>query len=153
MRPPEVLAVLAHEAGHWKKGHIVRRLVQVHVVAGVVLFLAARLVRWDGLPGVVGLDVASFHARVVILGFLGSLAAFPFTPLASWLSRRDEWEADRYAVDLTGRPADLDRALVALSRQNLSNLHPHPLYAAFYYSHPPLVARLRRLRAAPAAAA
>jgi STE24 endopeptidase len=151
MRAEEILAVLAHELGHWKRGHIARRLVQSQLVAFVVLFVAARLLRWDGLPGLVGLAGASFQARLVVLAFVLTIVGAPFTPLASWLSRRDEWEADRYAARLTGRPADLDRALAQLSRQNLANLHPHPLYAAVYASHPPMVQRIRRLRAeAPA---
>jgi STE24 endopeptidase len=61
------------------------------------------------------------------------------------LSRRDEREADWFASDLTGRPQAMASALVKLSRENLSNLHPHPLYAKFYYSHPPVVERIRKL--------
>ena len=78
--------------------------------------------------------------------FLSSLVTFPLTPLFSYLSRRDEREADRFAVDLAQDPEAMASALVKLSRENLSNLHPHPLYAAFYYSHPPVVERIRRLR-------
>ncbi|HYR03694.1 MAG TPA: M48 family metalloprotease, partial [Syntrophobacteria bacterium] len=109
-------------------------------------YLAFHLVPWEGLPGLVGLTQASLPLRLVIVGFLGALIAFPLTPLASFLSRRDEWEADRFAVQLTGRPLDLASALIKLSGENLANLFPHPLYAAFYYSHPPLVERVRRLR-------
>jgi STE24 endopeptidase len=83
---------------------------------------------------------------MVVVGFLGSLAMFPLTPLFSFLSRRDEREADRFASVLTGHPEALADALIKLSRENLSNLHPHPLYAKFYYSHPPVVERIRDLR-------
>jgi len=82
----------------------------------------------------------------VVLGFLASIATFPLTPLFSWLSRRDERESDRFASDLTGDPGSMASALVKLSKENLANLHPHPLYAAFYYSHPPVVERIRRLK-------
>jgi STE24 endopeptidase len=92
-----------------------------------------------------GQGQVSFYARVVLVGFLGSLVMFPFTPLFSYLSRRDEREADRFASDLTGRPQAMASALVKLSRENLSNLYPHPLYAKFYYSHPPVVERIRCL--------
>jgi STE24 endopeptidase len=71
---------------------------------------------------------------------------FPITPFSAWWSRRHEREADRFAADLTGRPQDLASAMVKLSVENLSNLFPHPLYAAFYYSHPPAVERVRMLR-------
>ena len=81
----------------------------------------------------------------MILGFLASILFFPLSPLSSWFSRRDEWQADAFAGDLHGEPADLATALVNMSRDNLTNLHPHPLYAWFYYSHPPLAERVRRL--------
>jgi len=82
----------------------------------------------------------------VILGFLASIVTFPLTPLFSYLSRRDERESDQFARELTGDPGAMASALVKLSKENLSNLHPHPLYAAFYYSHPPVVERVRELK-------
>jgi STE24 endopeptidase len=142
----EILAVLAHEVGHWKKGHIWKRLLFMEAGGLAVIYAAFRLLAWGGLPGLLGLSQGSFAAQTVILGFIGALAAFPFTPLGSWLSRRHEWEADRFACDLTGVPESLATALIKLSRENLANLHPHPLYARFYYSHPPVVERVRRLR-------
>lgn len=87
----------------------------------------------------------SLPARMVILGFIGSLVLFPLTPLSAWRSRCHEREADRFAADLTGRPQDLASALVKLSVENLSNLFPHPFYAIFHYSHPPAVERVRTL--------
>ena len=69
------------------------------------------------------------------------------TPLSARWSRKHEREADEFARDLTGQPRELANALLKLARDNLSNLHPHPLYAAFYYSHPPVIERVRRLRA------
>jgi STE24 endopeptidase len=83
---------------------------------------------------------------LVILGFIASLVMFPLTPLFSWLSRRDEYAADRFACNITGDPEPLASGLIKLSSENLSNLHPHPLYAGFYYSHPPVVERVQALR-------
>lgn len=146
MTHEEILAVLAHEVGHWKKRHVLKRIVLTELMAFCGLFLAFHLLTWDGLPGMIGLADASFFARVVIVVFLSSLAMFPLTPLFSYLSRRDEGEADRFASELTGRPEAMASALVKLSRENLANLHPHPFYAKFHYSHPPVVERIRRLR-------
>jgi STE24 endopeptidase len=143
----EIVAVLAHEIGHWKKGHVWKRLLTAEGLAFGGTWLGFRLLTWPGLPGILGLPGdLSLPARMVILGFIGSLALFPLTPLSAWRSRCHEREADRFASDLTGRPQDLASALVKLSVENLSNLFPHPWYAAFYYSHPPAVERVRSLR-------
>jgi STE24 endopeptidase len=110
------------------------------------LFAAFHLMSWTGLPHLLGLPTASFYAKSVIVGFLGTLVMFPLTPLFSAFSRIHEHEADRFAVELTGRSEDMATALIKLSKENLANLHPHPLYARFYYSHPPVVERVRELR-------
>ncbi len=146
MSQDEILAVLAHEVGHWKKRHVLKSIIVAEAMAFVGLFLAYHLVSWQGLPGLLNLFSASFYARIAVVGFIGSLVMFPLTPVFSFLSRRNEREADRFACSLTGRPDALASALVKLSRENLSNLHPHPLYAKFYYSHPPVVERIRELK-------
>jgi STE24 endopeptidase len=146
MTQGEILAVLAHEVGHWKKRHVFKRMVLTEVSAFFGLLITYYLLRWGGLPGLIGLQNASFYARVIVVAFLSSLALFPLTPLFSYLSRRDEREADRFASELTGRPDAMASALVKLSRENLSNLYPHPLYAKFYYSHPPVIERIRSLK-------
>ncbi len=147
MTEEEILAVLAHEMGHWKKRHVIKRLIQTEAIAFCSLVAAFYLLAWEQLPALFNLADASFYVRVIIVGFLGFLVMFPLTPLFSYLSRRDEQEADRFAAELTGNPKAMASALVQLSKENLSNLHPHPLYAQFYYSHPPVVERIRKLRA------
>jgi STE24 endopeptidase len=146
MSHDEILAVLAHEVGHWKKRHVLKGIVLTEALALIGLYLAYQLVSWNGLPGLTGLSSASFYARTLILGFVGSLVAFPLTPLFASVSRRYENEADRFAAKLTRSPEALASGLVKLSSENLSNLHPHPLYAKFYYSHPPVVERIRALK-------
>jgi len=142
----EIVAVLAHEIGHWKKGHIWKRLLWAEVLALVGAWLSFKLLAWPGLPGVLGLPAdISLPARMVVLGFVASLVLFPLGPFSAWRSRCHEREADRFAADLTGRPQDLASALVKMSAENLSNLFPHPLYAGFHYSHPPVVERVRML--------
>ncbi|HYP90661.1 MAG TPA: M48 family metallopeptidase, partial [Polyangiaceae bacterium] len=147
MSHAQVLAVLAHELGHWKKHHILVRMLVMQIVLIVGAYVAFVLAQSSALPGLVGLSTASFAARMLILMLAASALTFPLTPLMSAWSRRDEREADRFAVDLHGHPHDLADALAKLGTENLSNLHPHPLYAAFYYSHPPLVERIGALRA------
>lgn len=142
----EVLSVLSHELGHWQKRHIQKRLLSMYALALGVFFAVFHLTAWPELPQLVGASSASFPARLVILAVAGSVVSFVITPLASFISRRHEWEADRFASELWGAPGDLADALVKLSRENLANLHPHPLYAAFYYSHPPVLERVGKLR-------
>lgn len=143
----EIVAVLAHEIGHWKKGHIWKRLLWAELLALAGSWISFKLLAWPGLPGLLGLPAdISLPAKMVVLGFVASLALFPLGPFSAWRERCHEREADRFASDLTGRPEDLASALVKMSAENLSNLFPHPLYAAFYYSHPPAVERVRTLR-------
>jgi STE24 endopeptidase len=143
----EILAILAHELGHWKKHHVLSRTLVSFAVALGALYLAFRLVGAASLPALVGLPDASFPARLFILGVVASVITFPLTPLSSYWSRRHEWQADAFATELQRRPQDLASALRKLASENLSNLHPHPLYASFYYSHPPMPERIRRLEA------
>jgi len=145
MADAEILAVLAHEAGHWRLGHVRKRLCwsQLQLFGGcLATFL---LLRHAVLPPLFGQEQASLFLQLLQLGFLAALLLFPLKPLASWLSRRHEWQADRFAADLQP-PADLATALVKLSRENLANLHPHPWYAWFHFSHPPVTERVARLR-------
>lgn len=143
----EIVAVLAHEIGHWKKGHIWKRLLVAEIMALAGAWLAFTMLNWPGLPALLALpqDI-SLPARMIVLGFVTSLALFPLTPFTAWRSRCHEREADRFASDLTGRPQDLASALIKMSAENLSNLFTHPFYAGFYYSHPPVVERVRMLR-------
>lgn len=147
----EILAILAHELGHWRKHHVLSRTLWSFGVALGALYLAFRLAPSGVLPSLVGLADASLPARLFILGVVATIVTFPLTPLSSAWSRRHERQADAFAVELQRRPEDLASALRKLASENLSNLHPHPLYAAFYYSHPPMAERIRRLLAsAPA---
>lgn len=141
----EALAVLAHEIGHWKKGHVWKRLVKTEVVSLVMFWLCWYCLSRGWLPSLLGLTDVSLFGQLVILGFALSLVFFPLVPLSNWLSRRDEWQADAYACKLHGEPQDLANALVKMAHDNLANLHPHPLYAWFYSSHPPLAVRVGRL--------
>ena len=146
MSDEEILAVLAHEAGHWKKKHVLKMIAATEIIALGVAYMSFRLLKIDLLSAIFNIHGASFFAKIVVLGFIFSIVSFPVTPVFSYLSRRHENEADRFAADLTSAPEWLATALMKLSKDNLSNLHPHPLYAKVYYSHPPVVERVGRLR-------
>src|SRR6478609_12067831 len=146
MTEPQILAVLAHELGHWKKQHVLTRMIVMQLLLFVFAYLGFLLAPSAALPQLLGLSEASFPARITIVGIAASLLMFPLTPIFSAWSRRDERQADQFAVELHGAPLELAGALAKLGTENLSNLHPHPLYAAFYYSHPPLAERIGGLR-------
>jgi len=143
----EILAVLAHEAGHWKKKHILRRLVLSEVVGFASIYITFKIIQSDMLIDLFHIEQATMFVKLVLLGLLGSIVSFPFTPLSAYFSRKHEVEADQFAFELMGESESLATSLIKLSKDNLSNLHPHPLYAKFYYSHPPIVQRIRDLRA------
>lgn len=142
----ELLAVLAHELGHWRCGHLRQRLIKTQLLALGSCGLAYFMLNQGVLPGWLGLEQLSFAGQVLVLAWLGSLIGFFWTPISSWWSRRHERQADQFAINMVGSGSALASGLVKLARENLSNLFPHPLYAAFYYSHPPMVERVRWLQ-------
>lgn len=138
----ELLAVLAHELGHWRCGHLRQQLIKSQLIAMFSCWLAFFLLNSNLIPGWLGLGQLSFAGQVFVLGWLGSLVGFFWTPISSWWSRRHERQADQFAIDMIGSGRELASGLVKLARENLSTLFPHPLYTAIYYSHPPLVERV-----------
>jgi STE24 endopeptidase len=143
----EIIAILAHEAGHWKKKHILKMMAVGQVFTLLGFYLAFRMVEGNMLAEIFRLDVQTVHAKLLLTFFVGSLVLFPLKPVMTYFSRRHEVEADNFALQLTGRPEPMAEALIRLGRDNLANLHPHPLYAKIYYSHPPLVQRVNRILA------
>jgi len=145
MDEDEVLAVLAHEGGHWKKKHVMKMLVVFEALSLAGAYIAFRVLKSGILAEMFGMPGNTFFAELVILSFVFSIVSFPFTPLFSAFSRKHEREADQFAVDLAPKPDALATSLIKLSKDNLSNLHPHPLYATFHYSHPPVVERVKKI--------
>ncbi|MBI5643272.1 MAG: M48 family metallopeptidase [Deltaproteobacteria bacterium] len=141
----EILSVLAHEIGHWRKRHILKQMIFIELTALIVFYAAFRILDGRFLNRIFAIEGGSFFTEVFILGFIGAIAAFPFGPLMNYLSRKYENEADIYACRLSGGPSPMITALVKLTRDNLSNLHPHPLYVTFNYSHPPVIERIRHI--------
>ncbi len=141
----EILAVLAHELGHWRCGHLWKHLVKSQLVILGCCLLAFWLLRLQILPGWLGLEQLSFAGQLLVLIWLEMQIGFFWKPVSSWLSRRQERQADNFAIDLIGHGQSLASGLVKLARENLSNLFPHPLYVAFYFSHPALLERVEQL--------
>jgi STE24 endopeptidase len=146
MDEDEVLAVLAHEAGHWKRKHVLKMIALFETLSLIGSYIAFRILQSDVLTDIFHIQGETFFAKLIILGFISGVIFFPFTPLFSVISRRHEREADRFAVELSPKPDALATSLIKLSKDNLSNLFPHPIYAAFYYSHPPVVERVKRIK-------
>ena len=141
----EIIAILAHEAGHWKKKHILKMLVLSQIIGLIGFYLAHKLIAGDILAEVFMLDIPTIHAKLLLAIFIGTLALFPIKPLMAYISRLHEIEADNFALQLTEAPGPMANALIKLGKDNLANLHPHPLYAAVYYSHPPMAQRVKRI--------
>ncbi len=142
----EIMSVLAHEAGHWKKKHVLKHIVVTETIALVAIYVSFRLIQSDFLIDLFNIKESSFFAKLIVLGFIGSIMSVPFGPVFHYFSRKHENEADKYSFEMTGNADSMISALVKLSKDNLSNLHPHPLYALFHYSHPPVLERIRRIR-------
>jgi len=141
----EILAVLAHEAGHWKKRHILRMLVPLEILSFVSFYVLGKLLNWPLIYQTFGFQESIPYVGLFLWGTFFSLLGFFAQPLESAISRRFEREADDFALELTGTADPMRSALKRLAADNLANLNPHPLYAWFYYSHPPLVERIARL--------
>ena len=147
----EIIAVLAHEVGHWKKKHIVKQLVFAIGAALALLYLSYLVIDWPVLYGAFRLEHTPVYAGLFLISlYLGALKFF-LSPLAAAFTRKYEREADSMAFQLTCATQPMIDALKRLAKDNLSNLHPHPLYVWFYYSHPPLVERIEYLQKLPLA--
>jgi STE24 endopeptidase len=146
---PEVEAVLAHELGHFRLKHVRKRLLLSVFTTLAALALLGWLARQPGFYIALGVAVPSTHAALLLFMLVVPAFMFFITPLASLWSRKHEFEADAFATRYASA-AELATALVKLHRDNASTLTPDPVYAAFYYSHPPPLARISRLRAAAA---
>ncbi len=151
LNPSEVDAVLAHELGHYKRRHILQRVILLFALslAGFALLGWVSRQAWfySGLGVTPSMELSNDALALLLFLMVVPLFTFFLSPLMAQLSRRHEFEADAYAVAQTSG-ADLTSALLKLYKDNASTLTPDPLYARFYYSHPPASERLSRLRPA-----
>jgi STE24 endopeptidase len=160
---PELLAVLAHEIGHYKRKHIPQMMAFGILTTGFMFFMAGLFMKNPGLHAAFGMEQVSVYASLLFFSLLFTPLQKVLSVLSAIWSRKNEFEADAFAAETTGSTDPLMSALKRLSKDNLSNLTPHPFYVFLNYSHPPMLTRLgalERLRGtlkspepAPAAAA
>ena len=149
LSPSEIEAVLAHELGHFKRHHVLKRIVTTFVISLGMLWLLAQLMQSDWFYQGLGVTMpgTTLATALALLLFFMVMPAFSFLlhPLSSYYSRKHEFEADEYAAQQTGAH-DLVSALVKMYQDNAATLTPDPLYSTFYDSHPPALLRIARLQ-------
>jgi STE24 endopeptidase len=145
METDELVAVLAHEIGHYKKKHVIQGLMISLIQTGIVLFIFSLLINNANLSKALGVEVPNFHIGLVAFGILYSPVSFVLGIFMNLLSRKNEYQADEFAA-VHFKPEALASALKKLSVKNLSNLTSHKTYVFFHYSHPTLLQRLKHLK-------
>ncbi|MDP2527787.1 M48 family metallopeptidase [Maribacter dokdonensis] len=142
----EIVAVLAHEIGHYKRKHIIYNLATSVLLTGVMLLILSLFINNPEVSLAIGVDRPSFHAALIGFGILYSPISEVTGLLMNHFSRKFEYQADDYAKQ-TYAALPLVASLKKLSKNSLSNLTPHPAYVFMHYSHPPLIDRIRNLKA------
>ncbi len=142
----QMLAVLAHEMGHYKLKHIHRSLALRSIFVLLGLYFLSLLLKFDPLFQAFGLDGPSNHAALVLFTLISGPLTFYLAPLLNRVSRKHEYEADRFAARITEDGKAMEESLIQLTVENLSDLNPHPCYSAYHYSHPTPVERIHALR-------
>jgi len=140
----ELVAVLAHEIGHYKKKHTIKGIIAALCQTGIMLYILSLFIANPMLSAALGADIHSFHLALISFALLYSPLSTVMGLAMNSFSRHNEYEADRFAAHYFNDAA-LGSALKKLSVNNLSNLTPHPAYVFFHYSHPPLLQRLRAM--------
>ena len=143
----ELVAVVAHEVGHYRRGHILRNLVFGIAHTGVLFWVLSLCLKQQGLFEAFGVAEPSVHAGLVFFSLLFTPVELVLSVLVHRFSRQYEFEADAFAAETTGSAEPLVSALKKLSADNLSNLTPHPLEVYLHHSHPPVLQRIDALRA------
>jgi STE24 endopeptidase len=144
---PELLAVLAHEVGHFKKKHVLQQFILAQVSLFLAFWLASFCLTWPALFATFGVTHPSYYVGLALFFVLIQPLGILFGILTYAWSRHHEYEADRFAAETTGDSSPLVEALIRLSKDTLHNLTPHPLLVGLRFTHPPVPDRVRALRA------
>ncbi|MDB4709387.1 M48 family metallopeptidase [Flavobacteriaceae bacterium] len=141
----EIVAVLAHEVGHYKRKHILYNLTSSIILTGFALFVLSLLIKTPLLSLALGVSLPSFHIGLIAFGILYSPVSQILGIFMNYMSRKFEYQADNYAKN-TFSASPLISSLKKLSKNSLSNLTPHYLYVFFHFSHPTLLERIKNLK-------
>jgi STE24 endopeptidase len=141
----EILAVLAHEMGHLKLGHIKKQIMVVTIVSFLLFFAISKVLGWGLLYKSFGFTSMPQYVGIFLIALLVEPIGFFLMPMSMAVSRRFEREADNYVYKTLRDLGPFINALKKMAADNLSNLRPHPLYVGFHYSHPPITERVKRL--------
>jgi len=142
----QIIAVLAHELGHFKHKHIVKGLIVNAIITLIGFYLIDRFIH-SPLPATLGVTDSSQITVLVLFVLVSPVLSFYLQPLFSWWSRKNEFEADEFAKQKSSA-VDLVSALLQMYKDNASSLTPDPLYSRIYYSHPPAHERIAALQQA-----
>lgn len=151
--PEELIAIVAHEVGHYKKGHVTRGMLIGIAQLGFMLFLFGELMQFPPLYAAFGVSQPSVYVGLVLCALMYEPISLVLSLLLQARSRRNEYEADRFAVETTGLAEALVSGLKRLAGDSLSNLSPHPSYVFVHHTHPPLRERVLAIRSALVATA
>ena len=141
----EIVAVLAHEVGHYKRKHIIFNLFSSILLTGITLFILSLFINTPILSEALGVSIPSFHIGLIAFGILYSPISEVTGLFMNYVSRKFEYQADNYAKE-TYKGEPLITSLKKLSKNSLSNLTPHPTYVFVHYSHPTLLERVKNLQ-------
>ena len=142
----ELVAVVAHEIGHYKKRHILKSMAFLIGHMGALFYILAFILEQKELFDAFYMTEMSVYAGFVFFGLLFTPIEMILSVIMNVMSRKDEFEADAFAAKTTGGEESLISALKKLSADSLTNLTPHPFYVFLNYSHPPILRRIKALR-------
>ena len=142
----QLVSILAHEMGHYKKKHILKSIVISILTTGLMFYILSLFINNSELFAAFKMQETSVYASLLFFGFLYSPIQMVLSIFGNMISRGHEYDADAYAVNTYKDPVSMIEALKKLSVENLSNLTPHPLKVFLNYSHPPVLERIRAIR-------
>ena len=142
----EIISIIAHEVGHYKKGHIIKNMIFSILYSGVVLIILSYFLNNEALFDAFKMEETSVYASLLFFSILYSPIDFILSIILNKISRIHEFEADHFSVETYKDKENLINALKKLSISNLGNLTPHPLSVILNYTHPPVIQRLKAIK-------
>ncbi|MBX7147773.1 M48 family metallopeptidase [bacterium] len=149
MTQDEIIAVLAHEMGHNIKKHVQKNLILSFISTFISFYVLSLLYTYPPFYEAFAITTPSTHMALTLFGLFSGAFTFMITPLLTGLSRKHEYEADAFSVETTHDKQSMISSLVKLSKENLSNLTPHPWYSFYHYSHPTTLERVKAIEKIP----